>query len=157
TLPPGRRLSCSATIERDLVVDVPQDAVTNAQVVRKDADDRVIERHPAVHLCYVEVPEPGMHHPLGDLDRLKAQHQKDWGFKRLEVHSQLLQDVQQTLGEGEWAVTAAIPHDEEEDAARINALWPGLKNEAFGIACDIGSTTIAIHLVSLLSGQVVAS
>ena len=43
---PGRRLSCSATIQGDLVVDVPQDAVINAQVVRKAADDRVIERNP---------------------------------------------------------------------------------------------------------------
>jgi uncharacterized 2Fe-2S/4Fe-4S cluster protein (DUF4445 family) len=39
----------------------------------------------------------------------------------------------------------------------IIALYPGLKNEAYGIACDIGSTTIAMHLVSLLSGRIVAS
>ena len=156
-LPAGRRLSCSATIEGDLVIDVPQDAVINAQVVRKDADNRVIERHPSVHLCYVEVPEPDMHHPLGDLDRLKAQLQKDWGYKRLGVDFHILGDVQKILREGNWAVTAAIHHDEEEDAARIIALWPGLKNEAYGIACDIGSTTIAMHLVSLLSGRVVAS
>src|SRR5690606_15516982 len=101
--------------------------------------------------------EPDMHKPLGDLDRLKAQLQKDWGYKRLEVDFHVLKDVQKTLREGKWAVTAAIHHDEEEDAARIIALWPGLKNEAYGIACDIGSTTIAIHLVSLLSGRVVAS
>ncbi len=40
---------------------------------------------------------------------------------------------------------------------RIIALWPGLHNEAYGIACDIGSTTIAMNLVSLLSGRVAAS
>ncbi|WP_409526964.1 hypothetical protein [Rhizobium sp. G21] len=39
----------------------------------------------------------------------------------------------------------------------IVGLWPGLKNEAYGIACDIGSTTIAMHLVSLLSGRIVGS
>ena len=37
---------------------------------------------------------------------------------------------------------------------RSFALWPGLKNEAYGIACDIGSTTVAMHLVSLLSGRI---
>src|SRR5690606_39788781 len=31
----GRRLSCSATILGDLVIDVPQDTVINAQVIRK--------------------------------------------------------------------------------------------------------------------------
>jgi uncharacterized 2Fe-2S/4Fe-4S cluster protein (DUF4445 family) len=66
----GRRLSCSAKILGDLVIDIPQDAVVNAQVVRKDSDGRVIERNPAIHMCYVEVEEPDMHKPLGDLDRL---------------------------------------------------------------------------------------
>jgi uncharacterized 2Fe-2S/4Fe-4S cluster protein (DUF4445 family) len=42
----GRRLSCSAKILGDLVIDIPQDAVVNAQVVRKDSDGRVIERNP---------------------------------------------------------------------------------------------------------------
>ncbi len=88
-LPEGRRLSCSATIQGDLVIDVPQDAVINAQIVRKKATDRVIERNPAVHLCYVEVDEPDMHKPLGDLDRLKAMLLRDWGaklgFDRLET------------------------------------------------------------------------
>ncbi|MCT7375246.1 ASKHA domain-containing protein [Chelativorans salis] len=156
-LPVGRRLSCSATIEGDLVVDVPQDAIVNAQVVRKDADQRVIERYPAVQLCYVEVDEPDMHKPLGDLDRLKAALREDWGFNRLEADAHLLSEVQSILRQGKWAVTAAIHHDDEGDAARIIALWPGLKNEAYGIACDIGSTTIAMHMVSLLSGRVVAS
>ncbi|MCR4267752.1 ASKHA domain-containing protein [Nitratireductor sp. ZSWI3] len=157
TLAAGRRLSCSATIEGDLVIDVPQDTVINAQVVRKDADTRVIERFPAVQLCYVEVEEPDMHKPLGDLDRLKAALQSDWDFGRLEVDAHLLPLVQKILREGKWAVTAAVHQDDETEAARIIALWPGLKNEAYGLACDIGSTTIAMHLVSLLSGRVVAS
>ncbi|MEK1891644.1 MAG: 2Fe-2S iron-sulfur cluster-binding protein, partial [Phyllobacterium sp.] len=84
-LPEGRRLSCSATIQGDLVVDVPQDVQVNAQVVRKAATDRVIERNAAVQLCYVEVEEPDMHKPLGDLDRLKAVLEKDWGWKDLLI------------------------------------------------------------------------
>ncbi|WP_265518032.1 ASKHA domain-containing protein [Nitratireductor luteus] len=157
SLPAGRRLSCAATIEGDLVVDVPQDAVVNAQVVRKDADDRLIERRPAVRLCYVEVEEPDMHKPLGDLDRVKTALRKDWGYGRLEADYHLLPQAQKTLREGQWAVTAAVHEDEEAETAHIIALWPGLKNEAYGIACDIGSTTIAMHLVSLLSGRVAAS
>ncbi|MCC0030036.1 MAG: DUF4445 domain-containing protein [Brucellaceae bacterium] len=156
-LPDGRRLSCSATIEGDLVIDVPQDTVVNAQVVRKDASRRAIERNPAVHVCYVEVEEPDMHKPLGDLDRLKAALQRDWGFGRLETDFELIPQVQGILRAENWAVTAAIHKDADDDVARIIGLWPGLKNEAYGIACDIGSTTIAMHLVSLLSGRVIAS
>ncbi|AYG68214.1 MULTISPECIES: ASKHA domain-containing protein [unclassified Rhizobium] len=156
-LPQGRRLSCSALIQGDLVIDVPQDTVINAQVVRKAADERVIARDAAVHMCYVEVEEPDMHKPLGDLDRLKAAIAADWKYDNLEVDFDLIPQVQSILRKGEWKVTAAIHRDQESERPRLIALYPGLKNEAYGIACDIGSTTIAMHLSSLLSGRTVAS
>ncbi|WJS84797.1 ASKHA domain-containing protein [Paracoccus sp. TOH] len=156
-LPEGRRLSCSATIQGDLVVDVPQDTVINAQVVRKAAGDRIIERSPAVRLCYVEVEPPDMARPLGDLDRLKAMLARDWHIPDPAVPLRLLPQVQKLLRQGGGGVTAAIHQDEDGGRPEILALWPGLHNAAYGIACDIGSTTIALHLVSLLSGRVVAS
>ncbi len=57
-LPTDRRLSCSALIEGDLVIDVPQDVQINRQVVRKRAEIRRIERDPATTLCYVEIGPP---------------------------------------------------------------------------------------------------
>ncbi|MEZ2127201.1 MULTISPECIES: ASKHA domain-containing protein [unclassified Sinorhizobium] len=156
-LPEGRRLSCSAQILGDLVIDIPQDTVINAQVVRKAADERAIPRDAAVHMCYVEVDEPDMHKPLGDLDRLRAAIAADWKYENLEVDFNLIPQVQSVLRKGEWKVTAAIHKDHENDRPRLVALYPGLKNGAYGIACDIGSTTIAMHLSSLLSGRTVAS
>ncbi len=156
-LPAGRRLSCSATIQGDLVVDVPQDTVINAQVVRKAAVDRHIDRNPAVQLCYVEVDEPDMHKPLGDLDRMKLVLEKDWGWKDPLIAAHIVPQVQDILRKENWGVTVAIHRDMDISRPFIVAMWPGLKNEAYGIACDIGSTTIAMHLVSLLSGRIVAS
>jgi len=166
-LPEGRRLSCSAMIMGDLVIDVPQDTVINAQVVRKAATDRVIERNAAVQLCYVELEEPDMHKPLGDLDRLKVALEKDWGWKDLLVAPHLIPQVQKILrtklpdqpevSPGKWGVTAVVHRDMDSSRPFIIGLYPGLKNEAYGIACDIGSTTIAMHLVSLLSGRIAAS
>ncbi len=156
-LPEGRRLSCSAQILGDLVVDVPQDTVINAQVVRKAADERVFDRSPAVRMCYVEVEEPDMEKPLGDLDRLLVGLSEQWHLSDIEVDFHLMPQIQSILRQGEWKVTAAIHRDRDDDRPRLIALYPGLKNEAYGIACDIGSTTIAMHLSSLLSGRTVAS
>lgn len=155
-LPAGRRLSCSATVLGDLVVDVPQDTTVNAQVIRKPAGDRVIARDPAIRLCYVEVDPPDMQQPLGDLDRLKAVLARDWGIRDPVVPLRLLPGLQKTLRRDGWGATVAV-HQDEDARPEIAALWPGLHNSAYGIACDIGSTTIALHLVSLLSGRVVAS
>ena len=100
TLAPERRLSCQAKVLGDLVIDVPQDAVVNAQVVRKDASTRTFTRNPAVHLAYVEVEEPDMHKPLGDFDRLKAALARDWGHERLDMGFALLPQVQTILRAG---------------------------------------------------------
>ena len=153
----GRRLSCSSTVEGDLVVDIPQEGQINAAVIRKADDGRVIARNPAIQLCYVEVEEPDMHKPLGDLDRLKEALRADWGWEDLMVDSHLLANVQKVLRDGEWKVTAVIHQDMDSSRPSLIALYPGLKNKAYGIACDIGSTTIAMNLVSLLSGQTVAT
>ncbi|MBL8584120.1 MAG: DUF4445 domain-containing protein, partial [Rhizobiaceae bacterium] len=88
---------------------------------------------------------------------LKAALEKDWGWKDLRVASHLIPEVQKILRKENWCVTAAIHKDMDFSRATLIALYPGLKNEAYGIACDIGSTTIAMHLVSLLSGRLVAS
>ena len=156
-LPERRRLACSTTVQGPLVIDVPTDTVVNGQTIRKAVDTRAITRNPAVQLCYVEVEEPDMHKPLGDLDRLKEALERDWGFEDILVAQQILPLVQRTLREGKWTATAAIHQDMESSRPTLIALWPGLKNEAYGIACDIGSTTIALHLSSLLSGRTVAS
>lgn len=153
----GRRLSCSATVQGDLVIDVPADAQVNTQIVRKAADTKVFPRNPALQLCYVEVEEPDMHKPLGDLDRLFAALRDQWGFDALNADPHLLPQVQSILRKGQWQVTAAVHQPETDGPATLVAVYPGLKNEAYGIACDIGSTTIALHLVSLLSGLTIAS
>jgi uncharacterized 2Fe-2S/4Fe-4S cluster protein (DUF4445 family) len=53
---------------------------------------------------------------------------------------------------GEWKVTVAV-----HAGKQIVAVWPGFKEHVYGLAVDIGSTTIAAHLCDLASGQVVAS
>ena len=68
---PGRRLSCQALLLGNTVVDVPPDSQVHKQVVRKRAEARQIKLDPAVRLHYVEVQEPDMHDPRGDLQRLQ--------------------------------------------------------------------------------------
>ena len=114
------------------------------RVVRKAATDRVIERNAAIQLCYVEVEEPDMHKPLGDLDRLKVSLEKDWGWKDLLVAPHLIPKIQKILrtklpdqpevSEGKWGVTAVVHRDMDSSRPFIIDLYPGLKNEAYGIA-----------------------
>ena len=150
--PPTRRLGCQALLKGDVVVDVPPESQAHRQVVRKRAEVHSINLNPAVKLHYVEVPEPNMHEPSGDLQRLEDALEFEWGLTGLTCDAQILGKLQATLREGAWCVTAAVHHGD-----RIVGLWPGLKDRIFGIAVDVGSTTIAAHLCDLTTGQVTAS
>ena len=148
----GRRLSCQARVEADVVIDVPLGSQVHRQVVRKSAEARDIELYPLVKLHYVEVTEPDMHDPSGDLQRLEAALAREWQLGDLQCDLAVLQRLQALLRKGEWKVTVAV-----HDASRIIAVWPGFHDESFGLALDVGSTTIAAHLCDLSSGEVVAS
>ena len=156
SLPADRRLSCSAKIQGDLVIDIPTDVAVNAQVVRKRAETRDIPRDLTTRLYYIEVDQPDMHQPLGDADRLVRALKKDHHLEGLTLDFPLVPRIQKILRLGEWKVTCAI-HDEGIGHPVINAVWPGYSERLFGIACDIGSTTIAMHLTDLMSGRTVAS
>jgi uncharacterized 2Fe-2S/4Fe-4S cluster protein (DUF4445 family) len=152
SLAPGRRLSCSARIEADVVIDVPASSQVHKQVVRKEADARAIELNPVVRLHYVQVKQPDMHEPSGDLRRLLDALETEWRLAGLTCDLQVLQTLQPRLRAGDWQVTVAV-HGEKQ----IIGVWPGLHELAFGLAVDIGSTTIAAHLCDLTTGEVVAS
>ncbi|MDB6090079.1 MAG: fdx [Gammaproteobacteria bacterium] len=151
-LPGGHRLSCSARIQGDLVVDVPSSSQVHRQVVRKAADLRVITLDPVVHLHYVEVQQPDMHDPSGDLQRLMKALQNEWQLSGLTCDLQVLQHLQPALRKGEWKVSVAV-----HAGSRIIGIWAGFYQRALGLAVDVGSTTIAAHLCDLESGEVVAS
>lgn len=148
----GRRLSCQARVEADVVIDVPASSQVHRQVVRKEADARAIELNPVVRLHYVQVKQPDMHDPSGDLRRLFEALEAEWSLKDLTCDLSVLQSLQPILRAGSWQVTVAV-HAEKQ----IIGIWPGLHELAFGLAVDVGSTTIAAHLCDLLSGEVVAS
>lgn len=154
----GRRLGCQATVLGDVVIDVPPESQVHKQVVRKRAEVRDIVMNPSTKLFYVEVQEPDMHEPSGDLERLVRAIEVDWGISNIHADLHILQSLQPTLRKGEWKVTAAIHLGDDENAPRIMHLWPGYYDgTVYGLAVDLGSTTIAAHLCDLISGEVVAS
>ena len=173
-----RRLSCQSIIKSDAVIDVPASSQVHQQVVRKENESHDIDINPIIKPYYVNVAkqkekslkkqsnfslheiktfkisveEPDMHKGTGDLSRLKAALCEEWGLDNLTCSLEVLQSLQTVLREGEWKVTVAVRNNEE-----IIAVFPGFKDKMFGIAVDVGSTTIAAHLCDLSTGEVSGS
>tara|TARA_B100000809_G_scaffold255517_1_gene294185 strand:- start:16290 stop:18278 length:1989 start_codon:yes stop_codon:yes gene_type:complete len=133
-----RRLSCTATIRGDLVVDVPAESQVHRQVIRKDIDLGDIELDPVLVLRLVE---------FGEGDDLLAALGSQWGLTGLELPPDL--DI---VADGSGLATVAI-----RDDSQVVAVWPGLRDRALGIAVDVGSTTLAGHLFDLATGTALAT
>ncbi len=154
----GRRLGCQAKVEGDVVIDVPPESQVHKQVVRKRAEARDITMNPSTKLFYVEVQEPDMHDPSGDLERLVKALRDQWDLPELEADLRILQTMQPILRKGEWKVTCAVHLGDSMFSPRIMHIWPGFYDGTiYGLAVDLGSTTIAGHLCDLQTGEVVAS
>jgi len=148
----GRRLSCHTLLLDDVVIDVPPESQVHRQIVRKDAEHRDIILDPSTKLYYVHVEEPDMHVPKGDLQRLIEALEQEWQLSGLNCDNRLLKNLQPVLAAGKREVTVAVHKNQQ-----IIALWPGFHEKAYGVAVDVGSTTIAAHLCDLASGEVLAS
>ncbi len=151
-LPGDRRLSCTATVRGDVLVDVPPESQVHRQVVRKGLDVRTFTVDPVVRLHYVEVTPPELASPTGDLARLFEALEREWNLIDLSVDLEVIRQLQPALEAGRYAVTVAV-----HEGRQVIAVWPGLHEKAYGVAIDVGSTTIAGHVADLADGAVLAS
>ena len=154
----GRRLGCQATVQGDIVIDVPEESQVHKQVIRKAASNRVITMDPATKLYFIEVDEPDMHTPTGDLERVARALQDQWQIEDVRAALPVLSKLQPALRKGKWQITVALNKGHNDTHGRILDVWPGLyEGGLYGLAIDLGSTTIAAHLCDLVTGEVIAS
>ena len=95
-----------------------------------------------------------MNNPSGDLQRLNDSLQKQWGISNTKISLKVLKTLQYNLRKGKWCVTCAVFNETNE----IINIWPGFLNSSlYGIAIDLGSTTIAAHICDLSTGEIINS
>lgn len=148
----GRRLACAAEVQGDLLLTVPEESQARKQIIAKAASDRVIEIDPAVRQVYVEIAPADMSDPRGDWERLAEALETKWDLHGLSIDVKALHALQTALREGNHAVTLTIWQGQE-----VLRVQPGYSEGLYGLAVDVGSTTIVAHLCDLRTGAVLAT
>jgi uncharacterized 2Fe-2S/4Fe-4S cluster protein (DUF4445 family) len=151
-LEPGGRLGCSAKILGDLVIDVPAASQMHRPVIRKTVDLNGLVIDPIVRPYFVEVAPTDLGGERSDLRLLTDALSEQWTLPTLTISPAALIRLQPALAKGERSVTVAVHNNEE-----ITGVWPGFFDFLYGVAIDVGSTTVAGHLCDLASGEVLAS
>jgi len=157
------RLSCQCKVHGDILVNVPEESRGNKQIVRKSASDRAIEVKPAIRKYLVTMSPPTLERPIADWERLAKGLETSMGLVRgteqklprwydLTVDYACLRTLSSTLREAKWNVTVSVWQDKE-----IIEVQPGYVEDSYGAAVDIGSTTVALYLCNLRTGEMLAA
>ena len=152
-----RRLGCQTKILGDLVVDVPEDSQIHKQIIKKETSLRDFSLNTSVKAFYVQVSEPQLDSLESDFERLKISLKDDWNIQGVTCSVRVLKDLQEKLRRGNWGITVLLYY-KENTVPEIVDIHSGYSEiPAFGVAIDLGSTSIAATLCDLNSGKLVGS
>ncbi|MBD3387196.1 DUF4445 domain-containing protein [candidate division KSB1 bacterium] len=139
------RLACQAQIMSDVVVEIPLEDETSGQVILADGETSFTDLDPAVVKTFVTLEKPQLEMNPFDLEELKDK------VRFSSVALQVLQNLPETLRQADYKITTTCYADKLID------IEPGDSCDTrYGIAVDIGTTTIVAKLVDLNSGDIVS-
>lgn len=159
----GYVLSCLTVIEGDLTVEIPEEAQKGAgfqvDTGRVPAGDllNIGERkiRPRTKKIHLAVAPPSLTDNISDLDRVCRELRKI-GYAEAEITCGLsvLRKLGRTLRESQWNVTVTLLWNRRE--VEIMDIEPGdVTLSRYGLAVDVGTTTVVVYLIHLNTGKVV--
>jgi uncharacterized 2Fe-2S/4Fe-4S cluster protein (DUF4445 family) len=159
---PGMRMSCACEITGDVVIRVPEESQVRKQVVRKAAGvERPVNVDAPMRLYYVELPPATLKDHRGDWERLRDELHAVHGLEKLTIDIAVLRALQPALAADDRRVTVTA-FERRDPAGELVAhevvrVQPGFHDDIYGVAVDVGTTTVAGHLCNLRTGEILAS
>lgn len=166
----GYVLACQTDIHSNLVILVPSQAALEVDAILKKgtalvsgvpekmekefADQREVSHyHPLTRKTFLKLPPPNLNDTLPDQERLFREIKKTDGAANLELNLQCLRQLPALLRESNWELT--VTSWEHDGTTEIIHLEPGdTSRNNYGIALDVGTTTVVAELVNLVTGEV---
>jgi len=148
----GYRLACLTEVKGDLTVFVPEGSqVREQQIMTTYRKEEAGKLSPLAERRMADMPAPSLDDSTADLERfLNA-----LGVPDLEVPLPLLKRLPRTLRDSGWRVSALIGRT-DRGRRLMDVRSAAQSPKEYGIAVDIGTTTVVAELVDLSTGDPVA-
>lgn len=153
----GEVLSCTATITEDVVVEIPQDGRRlgfHKVLINEIELANPYQLQPTFEKIYVELQPPSLISNTDDLGRVLTELRRVTGLQDIRFGLDFMRALPRVLRANEWQVTVGLSHGHDGTTA-ISVEAGDTSNQAYGLAIDIGTTTIKISLVNTNTGQIV--
>jgi uncharacterized 2Fe-2S/4Fe-4S cluster protein (DUF4445 family) len=147
------RLACACNVEGDVKIFVPEKSRAGKQIIRKAAREITVSLDPAVKKYFIELSVPTLDDlTVGDSERMQAKLDEEYGLKDVQIDFFALKTLQDNIRKGEWKFTVSVWMGRE-----IVKIEPGFVDFSYGIAIDVGTTTVAAYLCEMNTGKVVCT
>lgn len=157
----GHVLACQSFPSSDISIEIPKESelVVEGKIAVGKSKDLLGLLHstgavidPITERKVLNLPPPSITDNISDLERLKRELFSK-GLGCLRVPFRFLINLAGILRKKNWEITLTIIHT--EDCYEITNIFPGNKEKTrYGIAVDIGTTTIVVYLIDLNEGSI---
>jgi len=175
----GYVLACQTTVHSDVEVEVPPESRLDldkisdedlkllrlkglySQAVDVDRADRIIEEElfthsPLATKLYLELNPPDLTDTVSDLERLYREIKKNRDIPILQTGLTNIKRLGRLFRESNWKVTVLL--GKRNGTVEIVSIEPGdTSDRNYGIALDVGTTTVSGQLVNLNTKEVLGT
>jgi uncharacterized 2Fe-2S/4Fe-4S cluster protein (DUF4445 family) len=156
-------LACQTVPKRDILIEIPKESrlVVGDKIAIARTKDLVeylksygVDINPAVKRLYLELPPPTISDNISDLERLKRTLNEK-GLKNIRFSHGFVSTMADTLRIANWNVELTYIGGDDIPYEAIFLSPTDACSRRFAIAVDIGTTTVVVYLVNLLTGEIV--
>jgi uncharacterized 2Fe-2S/4Fe-4S cluster protein (DUF4445 family) len=164
----GFTLACQTKVTEDLEVEIPPESrLEGEQIMTGEAaadvqggafpeqrpETPLYSLKPLARKIYLELPPPTLQDNITDIERVSRELRKKIGWHSFEISLPCLQHLSDTLRDYDWKITVMVVKD--RGRYRIQKIEPmDTSSRNFGLAVDVGTTTVVAQLVDLKTGRI---
>jgi len=170
----GYVLACQTYPKSDLVVEIPvmeieeasiQEGLLAEDILKLDISEKVlagikkldirnIKIYPRVVKKLLTMEPPIVGRSDSDKFKLEKALKQQLNLEDFSIPLEILRKLPNVLREGKWMVTVTI----DEVSNNLIEIEPGdTTGECYGLAIDVGTTTVVVYLVNLNNGKILAT
>ena len=163
----GYALACQSIIEGDAEIHIPQ----QEKIERRLTTDRsvvdvsipsgyIFSSSQNIRVVRLKLTPPSMDDQTDDWSRLQTTFRIQSEYKKINCSISVLKNMGTTLREGNWSVTGIIDITDSDSGSPVQLIHliqgiTEINDPVWSLAVDIGTTTVTVWLVDLISGSVI--
>lgn len=160
----GYALACQTKVNDNLTIQLPQFQELSIKIVsgseffeeHKNNISGIYEINPVVKSISLRVPPPTLEDSYSDLKRLEREFRKKLATEDLNCEYSVLRKLAHVVREEKGEITIVVFRSSQSWTI-IDVKEAKAAKNIYGLACDIGTTTVVLYLVELTSGKILST